>query len=96
MIIIIIKKHKRNSVLTLCLGDQELHIMDASSNIRLCKIKQCHFSLKPRFHIIKYLANSCLNNAKKIFLMKKRQYKRDKYVNYYIKEGEILNIILHV
>lgn len=27
-------------LLTLCRGDQELHINDASSNIRVCKLKK--------------------------------------------------------
>jgi hypothetical protein len=37
---------RRDSVLTLCLGDQELHIMDASSNIRLCKTKKMPFLIE--------------------------------------------------
>lgn len=38
---------KHNIVLTLCLGDQELHIaMDASSSIRLCKMKKMPFLIE--------------------------------------------------
>lgn len=44
------KKIKKASVLTLCLGDQELHIMDASSNIRLCKMKKMPFLIGTRLY----------------------------------------------